>query len=36
MEIVKGFHKVQREELLQYFLRTLSQVDVITLDVKSS
>lgn len=36
MEIVKGFHKVQREELLQYFLSTLSQVEVIALDFKSS
>ena len=36
MEIVKGFHKVQREEQLQYFLSTLSQVEVIALDFKSS
>ena len=36
MEIVKGFHKVQREEQLKKFLEGLSALDVLTLDLASA
>jgi len=36
VEIVKGFHKVQREEHLQKFLARLSTVEILTLDLKSA
>ena len=36
VEIVKGLHKVQREERLQEFLRGLSAVEILTLDLSSA
>jgi tRNA(fMet)-specific endonuclease VapC len=36
VEIVKGLHKVQREERLREFLKGLSAVEVITLDLSSA
>jgi tRNA(fMet)-specific endonuclease VapC len=36
MEIVKGFHKVQREEHLQKFVDGLSAVEILTFDLKSA
>lgn len=36
MEIVKGFHKVQREDRIQQFLAGLSSVELVTLDLQSS
>ena len=36
VEIVKGLHKVQREERLQEFLKGLAAVEVLTLDVSSA
>jgi tRNA(fMet)-specific endonuclease VapC len=36
MEIVKGLHKVQREERVQQFLGSLPGLDVLTLDVESA
>jgi tRNA(fMet)-specific endonuclease VapC len=36
VEIVKGLHKVQREERLQEFLKGLSAVEVLTLDLSSA
>ncbi len=36
MEIVKGFHKVNRQEPMQKFLDGLSNIDVLTLDVQSA
>ena len=36
VEIVKGFHKVQREEQLQKFLTGLSGVEILTLDLNSA
>ena len=36
LEIVKGLHKVQREDRIQQFLDGLSTVDVLTLDVQSA
>jgi len=36
LEIVKGFHKVQREERIQQFLEGLSSVELLTLDLRSS
>ncbi len=36
MEIVKGFHKVQREDRIQKFLTSLSSVELVTLDLQSS
>lgn len=36
MEIVKGLHKMQREEQLQQFLAGLSTVELLTLDLSSA
>ena len=36
MEVVKGFHKVQREEQIAQFLSGLNDVDVLTLDVRAA
>jgi len=36
MEIVKGLHKVQREERMQQFLDGLTTVELLTLDLQSS
>jgi tRNA(fMet)-specific endonuclease VapC len=36
VEAVKGLHKVQREERLQEFLKGLSAVEILTLDVGSA
>ena len=36
VEIVKGLHKVQREERLQEFLKGLSAVEILTLDLSSA
>jgi tRNA(fMet)-specific endonuclease VapC len=36
LEIVKGLHKVQREDRLQQFLDGLTTVEVLTLDVQSA
>lgn len=36
MEIVKGFHKVQREDQIQQFLAGLPTVELLTLDLRSS
>lgn len=36
MEIVKGFHKVQREARLQQFLTGLSNVELLILDLDSA
>ncbi|MDM8527071.1 PIN domain-containing protein [Anaerolineales bacterium HSG24] len=36
MEIVKGFHKVQRETQLQRFLAGLAHVEVLTVDTHSA
>jgi len=36
MEIVKGFHKVHREDRIQQFLAGLTTVDMLTLDLQSS
>jgi len=36
MEIVKGLHKVGREERIQQFLQGLTQVEVLTLDERSA
>ncbi len=36
MEIVKGFHKVQREERVEQFLSAISTAEVLTLDLQSS
>lgn len=36
MEIVKGFHKLQREDRIQQFLAGLPTVEVLTLDMRSS
>lgn len=36
MEIVKGFHKLQREDRLGQFLAGLSTVELLTLDVRSA
>jgi predicted nucleic acid-binding protein len=35
LEIVKGLHKVRREERIQQFLQGLAQVEVLALDVRS-
>jgi tRNA(fMet)-specific endonuclease VapC len=36
VEIVKGFHKMQREERLQKFMESLSAVEILTLDLNSA
>lgn len=36
VEIVKGLHKVQREERLQEFVKGLATVEILTLDVSSA
>ena len=36
MEIVKGFHKLQREDRIQQFLEGLGSAEVLTLDLRSS
>jgi len=36
MEIVKGFHKLQREDRIQRFLAGLSSVKLLALDLRSS
>lgn len=36
MEIVKGLHKVKREEAIQRFLYQLPKIEILTLDVKSA
>ena len=36
MEIVKGFHKLQREDSIQRFLTGLTTVELLTLDLHSS
>jgi tRNA(fMet)-specific endonuclease VapC len=36
LEIVKGFHKVCREEKLQQFLSTVTAAEIVTLSVKSA
>jgi len=36
IEIVKGFHKYQRENHIQRFLAKLSNVELLTLDLRSS
>lgn len=36
MEIVKGFHKINREDKIQKFLSNLSALEVLTLDVGAS
>lgn len=35
LEIVKGLHKVRREERIQQFLQSLVQVEVLALDARS-
>jgi len=36
VEIIKGFHKIQREELIQRFLKAISTVEILTLNIKSA
>lgn len=36
IEIVKGFHKLQREDRIQQFLAGLPTVELLTLDLRSS
>jgi tRNA(fMet)-specific endonuclease VapC len=36
LEIVKGFHKVHREEKLQQFLLTVTTAEIVTLGVKGA
>jgi tRNA(fMet)-specific endonuclease VapC len=36
LEIVKGLHKMQREDRIQQFLDGLTTIDVLTLDVRSA
>ena len=36
MEIIKGFHKLQREDRIQQFLEGLGSAEVLTLDLRSS
>jgi tRNA(fMet)-specific endonuclease VapC len=36
LEIVKGFHKVNREENIQNFLEAISTAEILTLDIKSA
>ena len=36
LEIVKGFHKVNREEEIQQFLIRLSTIEILTLSVRSA
>ena len=36
LEIVKGLHKVRREERIQDFLKGLSAVEILTLDLRSA
>ena len=36
LEIVKGLHKMQREDRIQQFLDGLTTVDVLTLDIQSA
>jgi tRNA(fMet)-specific endonuclease VapC len=35
-EIVKGFHKLQREDRIEQFLAGLPTVEVLTLDLRSA
>ncbi|HIE00449.1 MAG TPA: type II toxin-antitoxin system VapC family toxin [Thiotrichaceae bacterium] len=35
-EIIKGFHKVQREEHIERFLSTISTVEILTLNLESA
>ena len=36
LEIVKGFHKMRREEKLQQFLSTVTAAEIVTLSLKSA
>ncbi|MDM8561048.1 type II toxin-antitoxin system VapC family toxin [Candidatus Parabeggiatoa sp. HSG14] len=36
LEIIKGFHKVQRENHIEQFLSTLSNIEILTLNLKSA
>lgn len=36
MEVIKGFHKVQREEHIQRFLSTISTAEILTLNMKNA
>jgi predicted nucleic acid-binding protein len=36
MEIVKGFHKLQRQDRIEQFLTGLPTVEVLTLDLRSA
>ena len=36
LEVVKGFHKVQRESQIEQFLSILSDTEVLTLELKSA
>jgi tRNA(fMet)-specific endonuclease VapC len=36
LEIIKGFHKVQRESHIEQFLSTLSNTEILTLNLKSA
>jgi hypothetical protein len=36
MEIVKGFHKLQREDRIQQFLAGLTTVELLSLDAQSA
>ena len=36
LEVIKGFHKLQREDRIQEFLSKLSDMEVLTLDVRSA
>jgi len=36
LEIVKGLHKVRREERIQQFVQSLNQVEILTLDERSA
>jgi tRNA(fMet)-specific endonuclease VapC len=36
MEIVKGLHKIQREDRIEQFLAGISDVELLTLDLRSA
>ncbi len=36
IEVVKGFHKVKREEQIQTFLKEISKAEILTLNLKNS
>ena len=36
LEVIKGLHKVQREERIQQFLARLTAVELLTLDLESA